>query len=130
MYLMVRTIILRIGLSFISMPLNTAGLNALPIELGSHGSAVNNTIRQLAGAIGTAVIITVYTIQSTSHISQLSSGNGNITATQVTKLSSIFSSSDAYVFYVSLIFYSFDYRKFHAQKVVIKRYESKSSNIK
>ncbi|SLK04425.1 DHA2 family efflux MFS transporter permease subunit [Bacillus toyonensis] len=130
MYLMVRTIILRIGLSFISMPLNTAGLNALPIELGSHGSAVNNTIRQLAGAIGTAVIITVYTIQSTSHISQLSSGNGNITATQVTKLSSIFSSSDAYVFMLVLSFIALIIVSFMPKKVVIKRYESKSSNIK
>ena len=130
MYLMVRTIILRIGLSFISMPLNTAGLNALPIELGSHGSAVNNTIRQLAGAIGTAVIITVYTIQSTSHISQLSSGNGNITATQVTKLSSIFSSSDAYVFMLVLSFIALIIASFMPKKVVIKRYESKSSNIK
>ncbi|PFY05731.1 DHA2 family efflux MFS transporter permease subunit [Bacillus toyonensis] len=130
MYLMVRTIILRIGLSFISMPLNTAGLNALPIELGSHGSAVNNTIRQLAGAIGTAVIITVYTIQSTSHISQLSSRNGNITATQVTKLSSIFSSSDAYVFMLVLSFIALIIASFMPKKVVIKRYESKSSNIK
>lgn len=66
-YIMIRTIILRIGLSFITMPLNTAALNALPLELGSHGSAVNNTVRQLAGAVGTAVIVTVYTIQSTAH---------------------------------------------------------------
>ncbi|MEC2395219.1 MFS transporter, partial [Bacillus toyonensis] len=128
--LMVRTIILRIGLSFISMPLHTAGLNALPIELGSHGSAVNNTIRQLAGAIGTAVIIAVYTIQSTSHISQLSSGNGNVTATQVTKLSSIFSSSDAYVFMLVLSFIALIIASFMPKKVVIKRYESKPSNIK
>ena len=64
-YLLVRTIILRIGLAFITMPLNTAALNALPKELASHGSAVNNTIRQLAGAIGTAVIVTIYSIQLT-----------------------------------------------------------------
>ncbi|SDZ45906.1 DHA2 family efflux MFS transporter permease subunit [Bacillus sp. 166amftsu] len=112
MYLMVRTIILRIGLSFISMPLNTAGLNALPRELGSHGSAVNNTIRQLAGAIGTAVVITVYTTQATSHASELSMENGNISAMQLAKLSSIFGSSDAYVFMlvlsiVALIFVCF-----------------------
>ncbi|URN94493.1 MAG: DHA2 family efflux MFS transporter permease subunit [Candidatus Pristimantibacillus lignocellulolyticus] len=67
MYVLVRTIILRIGLSFITMPLNTAALNALPRELGAHGSAINNTIRQLAGAVGTAVIVTIYTIQSLSH---------------------------------------------------------------
>ena len=104
MYLMVRTCILRIGLSFISMPLNTAGLNALPRELGSHGSAVNNTVRQLAGAIGTAVVITVYTIQATSHASQLSMANENISAKQLEALASIFGSSDAYVFMLVLSF--------------------------
>lgn len=62
-YILVRTILLRIGLAFITMPLNTAALNALPRELASHGSSINNTVRQLAGAIGTAVIMTVYTIQ-------------------------------------------------------------------
>lgn len=79
-YLLVRTIILRVGLSFITMPLNTAALNALPRELGSHGSAVNNTIRQLSGAIGTAVIITIYTIQTSSH-SLINESNANILAT-------------------------------------------------
>ena len=64
-YILVRTIVLRIGLAFITMPLNTAALNAIPRELASHGSAVNNTIRQLAGAIGTAVIVTVYSLQLT-----------------------------------------------------------------
>ncbi len=87
LYLMVRTCILRIGLSFITMPLNTAGLNALPRELGSHGSAVNNTVRQLAGAIGTAVVITVYTIQANSHASELSMENENITSIQLSEIS-------------------------------------------
>ncbi len=62
-YIVIRTIILRIGLAFITMPLNTAALNALPRALASHGSAVNNTARQLSGAIGTAVIVTIYSIQ-------------------------------------------------------------------
>lgn len=62
-FIVIRTIILRIGLAFITMPLNTAALNALPRELASHGSAVNNTARQLSGAIGTAVIITIYSMQ-------------------------------------------------------------------
>ena len=89
-YLLVRTCILRIGLSFITMPLNTAGLNALPRELGSHGSAVNNTVRQLAGAIGTAFVITVYTIQATSDVSDLSMEKENITTMQLEALASIF----------------------------------------
>ncbi|WP_338448392.1 DHA2 family efflux MFS transporter permease subunit [Niallia oryzisoli] len=107
MYLMVRTCILRIGLSFITMPLNTAGLNALPRELGSHGSAVNNTVRQLAGAIGTAVVITVYTVQATSHAYQLSMENENISAMQLEKLASILGSSNAYIFMLVLSFVAF-----------------------
>lgn len=97
MYIMIRTIILRIGLSFITMPLNTAGLNALPRQLGSHGTAVNNTVRQLAGAIGTAVVVTVYTMHATTHATELSLENETITATQLAKLSSILGSSDAYL---------------------------------
>ena len=117
MYVMVRTIILRIGLSFISMPLNTAGLNALPRELGSHGSAVNNTIRQLAGAIGTAVVITVYTTQATSHASELSLENGSIAAIQLAKLSSIFGSGDAYLFMLFLSFVALIFACFMPKKV-------------
>ncbi|MCE4050964.1 DHA2 family efflux MFS transporter permease subunit [Bacillus sp. Au-Bac7] len=104
MYLMVRTIILRIGLSCITMPLNTAGLNALPRNLGSHGSAVNNTIRQLAGAIGTAVVITVYTVQASSHATELAIKDENTSAAMLAKLASIYGSSDAYLFMLVLSF--------------------------
>ena len=70
LYIIIRTIVLRIGLAFITMPLNTAALNALPRELAPHGSAVNNTVRQLAGAVGTAVIITIYTTQLTNAMTE------------------------------------------------------------
>lgn len=76
-YILVSTIILRIGLAFITMPLNTAALNAIPRELASHGSAVNNTIRQLAGAIGTAVIVTAYTLQLTGTSVQVNESYAN-----------------------------------------------------
>lgn len=49
------------GISMAMMPVSTAGMNALPNHLINHGSAVNNTIRQIAGSIGTAVLITVLT---------------------------------------------------------------------
>ncbi|MFL0583762.1 MDR family MFS transporter [Solibacillus silvestris] len=77
LYILVRTIILRIGLAFITMPLNTAALNVIPRELASHGSAVNNTIRQLAGAIGTAVIVTLYTLQLTGTSVQVNESYAN-----------------------------------------------------
>ena len=127
-YIMVRTIILRIGLSFITMPLNTAGLNALPRELGSHGSAVNNTIRQLSGAIGTAVVITVYTMQATSHASELSMENENITAIELEALASILGSSDAYVFMLALSFVALIIACFMPKKAAIKKSEGESQN--
>ena len=82
MYILVRTILLRIGLAFITMPLNTAALNSLPRELASHGSAVNNTIRQLAGAIGTAVIVTIYSMQLTKVSAE--TNEGYVTAVNTT----------------------------------------------
>ncbi|MER2059822.1 MAG: DHA2 family efflux MFS transporter permease subunit, partial [Niallia sp.] len=97
-FLMIRTIFLRIGLSFITMPLNTASLNALPKELVTHGTAVNNTLRQIAGAIGTAVVITVFTVQTTSHAETLMQETPNATADMIRKLASILGSSDAYYF--------------------------------
>jgi EmrB/QacA subfamily drug resistance transporter len=102
MYLMIRTIILRIGLSFITMPLNTSALNALPKQLGSHGSAVVNTVRQLAGAIGTAVVVTIYTAQVTNHTSEIANENQTASTGQIESLSSILGSGDAYFFMMTL----------------------------
>lgn len=49
------------GISMVMMPVTTAGMNALPDSLMSHGTAVNNTIRTVAGSIGTAVLISILT---------------------------------------------------------------------
>ncbi len=57
------------GMAFIMMPMVTAAINALPGRLASHGNAFLNTIRQLAGSIGTAILVTVMTTQTTQHLS-------------------------------------------------------------
>ena len=49
------------SISMVMMPVTTAGLNVLPTELISHGAAVNNTLRQVSGSIGTALPITIMT---------------------------------------------------------------------
>ena len=56
------------GMAFIMMPIMTAGMNALPARLISHGNAFVNTMRQLAGSIGTAILVTVMTTQTTNHV--------------------------------------------------------------
>ena len=60
-------IIRSIGMSFIMMPIMTAGMNA-PMKLISHGTATQNTSRQVAGSIGTAILITLMTQQTTAHV--------------------------------------------------------------
>ena len=61
-------IIRSFGMSFIMMPIMTAGMNALPMRLISHGTATQNTSRQVAGSIGTALLITIMTQQTTNHM--------------------------------------------------------------
>ena len=47
------------GLSLVNMPINTWGMNALQTRMINHGTAVNNTFRQVAGSLGTALIVSV-----------------------------------------------------------------------
>lgn len=51
-----------IGLSMVNMPLNTWGLNSLDNRVMAHGTAIGNTFRQVAGSLGTAILITVMSI--------------------------------------------------------------------
>lgn len=52
------------GLSMVMMPVTTAGLNVLPPKYLPHGTAMSNTMRQVGGAIGTALLITIMTTSS------------------------------------------------------------------
>lgn len=57
-----------LGISMVMMPLTTAGINSLPMKQLSHGNAVNNTLRQISGSIGTAVLITILTNVMTNNM--------------------------------------------------------------
>ncbi|WP_010093896.1 DHA2 family efflux MFS transporter permease subunit [Ornithinibacillus scapharcae] len=50
-----------LGVAMVMMPVTTAGLNQLSPEMLPHGTAMNNTLRQMAGAIGTALLVTIMT---------------------------------------------------------------------
>ncbi|MEZ2659647.1 DHA2 family efflux MFS transporter permease subunit [Aneurinibacillus aneurinilyticus] len=60
-YLTTVNTIRMIGVAMVMMPVTTAGLNELPQKLIPHGTAMNNTLRQVAGSIGTALLITIMT---------------------------------------------------------------------
>src|SRR5690606_20362023 len=50
-----------LGLSMLMMPLSTAGINSLPGHLIAHGTAMDNTFRQIGGSVGTALLVSVMT---------------------------------------------------------------------
>lgn len=60
-YIAIVNAIRMLGIAMVMMPVTTAGLNQLPPNLIPHGSAMNNTMRQVAGAVGTALLVTVMT---------------------------------------------------------------------
>ncbi|WP_084171373.1 DHA2 family efflux MFS transporter permease subunit [Alicyclobacillus contaminans] len=55
------------GMSFIAMTIQTAGLNQLPREYYSHGTAASNTARQVASSLGTAILVSVMTTRTQVH---------------------------------------------------------------
>lgn len=57
--LMVIFAIRSLGMSMVMMPVMTNGLNQLPMHQNPHGTAMNNTLQQVSGAIGSALLITV-----------------------------------------------------------------------
>ncbi|UXH46768.1 DHA2 family efflux MFS transporter permease subunit [Rossellomorea vietnamensis] len=61
----------RIGMALFLMPLQTAGLNQLPSSLHSHGTAISNTARQVAGAIGTSLLVTIMTSRTKEHLQDI-----------------------------------------------------------
>lgn len=54
------------GMSLLMMPIQTAGMNQLPQTLNSHGSAMSQTLRNVAGALGTALLVTIMTNKATA----------------------------------------------------------------
>lgn len=65
-----------IGVAMIMMPAQTNGLNQLPKEYYPDGAAVMNTLQQIAGAIGTAIAISLMTA---GQVNYMSSSAGDMT---------------------------------------------------
>ncbi|MBY0099664.1 DHA2 family efflux MFS transporter permease subunit [Mesobacillus maritimus] len=59
------------GMSMTMMPVMTNGLNQLPMKDNPHGTALNNTLQQVSGAIGSALLITVMNNRTQSKAEEL-----------------------------------------------------------
>ena len=59
-------VVLMVSLAMLFTPLFTLGLGALPPHLYSHGSSLLGTLQQVAGAVGTALAVTVMSVRTGS----------------------------------------------------------------
>ncbi|UQZ37691.1 MFS transporter [Paenibacillus sp. PK3_47] len=59
---------LMIGVSMIMMPAQTNGINQLPMQYYPDGTAIMNTLQQVAGAIGTALAVSIMTSGTKSYM--------------------------------------------------------------
>ncbi len=71
----------QIGMGFVMMPLTTWSLNCLEPDQVSAGSAVTNTVRQIAGAIGAPVLILLMSVIAAAKMETMgTTGQGAILA--------------------------------------------------
>lgn len=59
------------GMSLLMMPIQTAGMNQLPQRLNAHGSAMQQTLRNVAGALGAALLVTIMTNKTKEVVKEL-----------------------------------------------------------
>jgi len=57
-----------LALSMVMMPAQTNGMNQLPAELYPHGTAIMSTLQQVAGAIGSALAMTMLATGQVSYL--------------------------------------------------------------
>lgn len=96
-YLIIMSTGRRIGMALFLMPIQTAGLNQLPSRLNAHGTAISNTIRQVAGAVGTSLLVTVMTNSTKNHLQDaMKEGANGATQQHMLMEASIQGINDAY----------------------------------
>ncbi|MFD1864569.1 MDR family MFS transporter [Planococcus chinensis] len=65
------------GISLVMMPVMTNGLNTLPVKSYPHGTAINNTLQQVAGAVGSAFLISIMNARTESAAKDLAASGTN-----------------------------------------------------
>ncbi|KAF9123670.1 hypothetical protein BGX30_001314 [Mortierella sp. GBA39] len=81
----------------------TAGLNQLPARLNAHGTAISNTVRQVAGAVGTSLLVTVMSDRTKTHLTDMmESGGAAANQKQMVLEATIQGINDAYVVIIGI----------------------------
>ncbi|MFF2094085.1 DHA2 family efflux MFS transporter permease subunit [Paenibacillus sp. NPDC058174] len=92
----------RFGMAMFLMPITTAGLNQLPARLNAHGTAISNTIKQVAGGIGTALLVTVMTNSTKTHLTDMMTSGAAGTKEHMLMEATIQGINDAYVVIIGI----------------------------
>lgn len=71
------------SLSLVNMPITTWAMNSLDNKVMNHGTSVNNTLRQVSGSLGTAILVSVYTLVAASLMGNMDSTHASITGINV-----------------------------------------------
>jgi MFS transporter, DHA2 family, lincomycin resistance protein len=66
--IMIFNTLLMLGISMVMMPVMTNALNVLPPHLYPHGTAIISTLQQVAGAVGTALLVSIMTSTSSRYM--------------------------------------------------------------
>lgn len=67
-----------IGMVLVNMPVNTWGMNSLDTRLINHGTSINNTLRMVAGSLGTAIVVSIYTFVGTAYSPEVGEVNASM----------------------------------------------------
>ena len=92
-----------IALGLLVMPLNTVGLNALESDDVSHGTAIMNSLRIIAGAMGTAVSVTILSIVA----KQYTASHSTMSKMKLTQEATVHGIDVAFIFTTVLIIIGF-----------------------
>lgn len=82
LYVIISFSVTMLGNAMIMTPMTIQALNALPRQYIAHGTAMNNTIRQVSAAIGTGILVTLMT--GLGKTSSLSGSQGLIHGLDIT----------------------------------------------
>ncbi|KWX77077.1 DHA2 family efflux MFS transporter permease subunit [Paenibacillus jilunlii] len=96
-YLLLMSTGRRLGMALFLMPITTAGLNQLPEAMNAHGTAIANTVKQVAGAIGTSLLVTVLTNRTQFHLADMTAAGVSGDPRHLLLEASISGMNDAYL---------------------------------
>jgi MFS transporter, DHA2 family, lincomycin resistance protein len=75
--ILIAHVVLMVSLAALFTPVFTMGLGSLPPHLYSHGSSLLGTVQQVAGAMGTALVVTIMTSRAAALVGD---GSGPVAA--------------------------------------------------